>query len=53
VRDRGGGAIVNAWINGRRPAPGQGVYWMIKAAILSMTSHGRNWRCRKSASPVY
>jgi len=38
MRDRGGGAIVNvASINGRRPAPGQGVYSMTKAAILSMT----------------
>jgi NAD(P)-dependent dehydrogenase (short-subunit alcohol dehydrogenase family) len=38
MRDRGGGAIVNvASINGRRAAPGQGVYSMTKAAILSMT----------------
>jgi len=38
MRARGGGAIVNvASINGRRAAPGQGVYSMTKAAILSMT----------------
>jgi NAD(P)-dependent dehydrogenase (short-subunit alcohol dehydrogenase family) len=38
MRERGGGAIVNvASINGRRAAPGQGVYSMTKAAILSMT----------------
>lgn len=38
MRDRGGGAIVNvASINGRRAAPGQGVYSLTKAAILSMT----------------
>ncbi|HSE12097.1 MAG TPA: glucose 1-dehydrogenase [Rudaea sp.] len=38
MRERGGGAIVNvASINGRRAAPGQGVYSMSKAAILSMT----------------
>ena len=38
MRERGGGAIVKvASINGRRPAPGQGVYSMTKAAILSMT----------------
>jgi NAD(P)-dependent dehydrogenase (short-subunit alcohol dehydrogenase family) len=38
MRDRGGGAIVNvASVNGRRAAPGQGVYSMTKAAILSMT----------------
>ena len=33
-----GGAIVNvASVNGRRPAPGQGVYSFSKAAIVSMT----------------
>ncbi|HZP65573.1 MAG TPA: glucose 1-dehydrogenase [Rudaea sp.] len=38
MRERGGGAIVNvASVNGRRAAPGQGVYSMTKAAILSMT----------------
>jgi NAD(P)-dependent dehydrogenase (short-subunit alcohol dehydrogenase family) len=38
MRERGGGAIVNvASINGRRVAPGQGVYSLTKAAILSMT----------------
>ncbi len=38
MRERGGGVVVNvASINGRRAAPGQGVYSMTKAAILSMT----------------
>ena len=38
MRERGGGAIVNvASINGRRAGPGQGVYSMTKAAILSLT----------------
>ncbi|MHB8447887.1 MAG: glucose 1-dehydrogenase [Rudaea sp.] len=38
MRDRGGGVIVNvASVNARRAAPGQGVYSMTKAAIVSMT----------------
>jgi NAD(P)-dependent dehydrogenase (short-subunit alcohol dehydrogenase family) len=38
MRDHGGGTIVNvASITGRGAAPGQGVYSMTKAAILSMT----------------
>jgi len=38
MRERGGGAVVNvASVNGRRAAPGQGVYSLSKAAILSMT----------------
>lgn len=38
MRERGGGAIVNvASVNGRRAAPGQAVYSMTKAAILSLT----------------
>ena len=38
MRERGGGAIVNvASVNGRRAAPGQGVYSFSKAAIISMT----------------
>lgn len=38
MRERGGGVIVNvASVNGRRAAPGQGVYSMTKAAILSLT----------------
>lgn len=38
MKIRGGGAIVNvASVNGRRAAPGQGIYSMTKAGILSMT----------------
>jgi NAD(P)-dependent dehydrogenase (short-subunit alcohol dehydrogenase family) len=38
MRARGGGTIVNvASVNGRRAAPGQGVYSMTKAGVLSMT----------------
>lgn len=38
MRERGGGVIVNvASVNARRSAPGQGVYSMTKAAIVSMT----------------
>ncbi len=38
MKQRGGGAIVNvASVNGKRAAPGQGIYSMTKAGILSMT----------------
>lgn len=38
MKEQGGGAIVNvASVNGVRPAPGQGVYSMTKAAVINMT----------------
>lgn len=38
MKERKGGAIVNvASINGIRPAPGQGIYSISKAAVISMT----------------
>lgn len=38
MKTHGGGAIVNtASINGERPAPGQGIYSVTKAAVMSMT----------------
>ena len=38
MRNKGGGSIVNiASVNARRAAPGQGVYSMTKAGIVSMT----------------
>lgn len=38
MREAGGGAVVNvASVNGRRAAPGQGVYSLTKAAIINMT----------------
>ncbi|MDZ4813441.1 MAG: glucose 1-dehydrogenase [Pseudomonadota bacterium] len=38
MRDKGGGVIVNvASVNARRAAPGQGVYSMTKAGIVSLT----------------
>ncbi len=38
MREKGGGAIVNvASVNARRAAPGQGVYSMTKAGIVSLT----------------
>src|SRR3569623_1808020 len=47
MRERGGGAVVNvASVNGRRAAPGQGVYSLSKAAILSMTEG-----CAKELAP--
>jgi NAD(P)-dependent dehydrogenase (short-subunit alcohol dehydrogenase family) len=38
MRGNGGGAIVNtSSINGERPGPGQGIYSVTKAAVISMT----------------
>ncbi|MDR3387879.1 MAG: glucose 1-dehydrogenase [Rudaea sp.] len=37
MRERGGAIVNVASVNGRRAAPGQGVYSLSKAAILSMT----------------
>ena len=38
MKQGGGGAIVNtSSINGQRPGPGQGVYSVTKAAVISMT----------------
>ncbi|MBN1381754.1 MAG: SDR family oxidoreductase [Deltaproteobacteria bacterium] len=38
MKEKDGGAIVNiASVNGVRPAPGQGVYSMTKAAVINMT----------------
>lgn len=51
LRMRGaGGAIVNvASVNGRRPAPGQGVYSFSKAAIISMTE---SWARELAAASI-
>jgi NAD(P)-dependent dehydrogenase (short-subunit alcohol dehydrogenase family) len=38
MKEGGGGAIVNtSSINGERPGPGQGIYSVTKAAVISMT----------------
>ncbi len=39
MREQGGGVIINtASVNGRIPAPGQGIYSITKAAVNSMTA---------------
>ncbi|WP_407644150.1 glucose 1-dehydrogenase [Ferrimonas sediminicola] len=39
MREQGGGVILNtASVNGRSPAPGQGIYSITKAAVNSMTA---------------
>ncbi|BDY04547.1 hypothetical protein F0521_15880 [Ferrimonas sp. YFM] len=39
MREQGGGVIINtASVNGRVPAPGQGIYSITKAAVNSMTA---------------
>lgn len=38
MKEQGGGSIVNtSSINGERPGPGQGIYSVTKAAVISMT----------------
>ncbi|WP_371878135.1 glucose 1-dehydrogenase [Ferrimonas sp. SCSIO 43195] len=39
MREQGGGVIINtASVNGKQPAPGQGIYSITKAAVNSMTA---------------